>query len=130
MDAKDRNFLARADTVTAKYQHRIIELEETLERQLLASLLDVSRVNLDVLNKMDRLEKLQAEYTAHTQRVTKLREQQRQTQAFNQLCADANKLAGTDGANFFTKAGKVFENEQEAPDEQNDDRTAKQTTDV
>ena len=27
MDAKDRNFLARADTVTANYQHRIIELE-------------------------------------------------------------------------------------------------------
>ena len=111
MDAKDRNFLARADTVTANYQHRIIELEKTLERQLLVSLLDVSRVNLDGLNTVDRLEKLQAEYTAHTHRVTELREQQRQTQAFNTLCADANKLAGTDGANFFTKAGKVFENQ-------------------
>ena len=58
----------KESTVTAKYQHRIIELQETLERQLLASLLDVSRANLDVLNKMDRLEKLQAEYTAHTPR--------------------------------------------------------------
>ena len=126
MDAKDRNFLARADAVTANYQHRIIELQETLERQLRASLLDVSRVNLDVLNKMDRLEKLQAEYTAHSLRVLELREQQRQTQAFNKLCADANKLAGTDGANFFTKAGKVFENKQETSVE----RTGKQTTGV
>ena len=126
MDAKDRNFLARADAVTANYQRRIIELQETLERQLRASLLDVSCVNHDVLNKMDRLEKLQAEYTAHTHRVAELREQQRQTQAFNKLCADANKLAGTDGANFFTKAGKIFENKQETPDE----RTGKQTTDA
>ena len=44
--------------------------------------------------------------------------------ALTRLCAEANKLAGMDGANFFTKAGKIFQNQQETPHERKDDRTA------
>lgn len=56
----------------------------------------------------DRLQALEAEQEHHQQRVSKLREQQRQTAEFNRLCADANRLAGTDGANFWTKATNAY----------------------
>lgn len=115
MDAKDRNFLARAESVTVNYQQRIAALQAEVELEQITYLLDggISRMR-NALDKMDRLEALQAEYTAHTECVTELREQHRKTQALNKLCADANKLAGTDGANFWTKAGKVFK--EETPD--------------
>ena len=115
MNAKDRIFLARADAVTTNYQRRITAIQSEVEQEQITYLLDggISRMR-NALDKMDRLEALQSEYTAHTERVTELREQHRKTQALNKLCADANKLAGTDGANFFTKAGKVFK--EETPD--------------
>lgn len=93
MDAKVRNFLARADTVAANYRHRIIELEETLKRQLLASLLDVSRVNLNVLNTGDRLEKLQAEYTAPHKRMSLMLDEALKKLAYQfKHCDDPNQL--------------------------------------
>ena len=115
MDRKNRDFLKRADRVTENYQRRITALQAEVEQEQISYLLDggISRMR-NALDKMGRLEALQAEYTAHTERVTELREQHRKTQALNKLCADANKLAGTDGANFFTKAGKVFK--EETPD--------------
>lgn len=114
MDAKDRNFLARADLVTANYRQRIAELQKTIAQEYIAHLFDDGLPLLEVLEKMYRLDKLKTEQAAHTQRVTELRDQQRAAAEINRLCADANKLAGTDGANFSTKAGKVFK--EEPPD--------------
>ena len=110
MNTKDKVFLARADAVTENYQKRIAKLQDRLAQVEADIILDTGgwkrvRKGLDTLNK---LEKLQAEQQQHTQRVRELREQQYQTQALNKLCADATKLAGTDGANFWTKAGNAF----------------------
>ena len=114
MDAKDRNFLARADAVTANYRQRIAELQAEVENEQAAVIFGEGLPLLDVLDKMERLEKLQAEYIAHTTRITELREQQRKVHELNRLCADANKLAGTDGANFWTKAGKAIKEKADA----------------
>ena len=110
MDAKDRIFLARADAVTETYQKRIAKLQDRLaqvEADIILDTGDGKRV-IDGLETLNSLEKLQAEQQQHTQRVRELREQQRQTAALNRICADANKLAGNDGANFFTKVGNAF----------------------
>ena len=80
---------------------------------------------MQILKIAAKLEKTQAEQDSHAQKVSALRAKQHADQAVIRLCADANTIAGTDGANFFTKAGKVFENEQETPNEQNDARTGK-----
>lgn len=112
MDKADRDFLVRADRVSDNYQQRITQLTETIADAAISGSgwTDV----LQLLYKSERLEALQAEYEAHTARLEKLREQHQNEQAINQLCAEANKLAGTDGANFFTKAGKAFQ--EEPPD--------------
>ena len=91
---------------------------------------DVSKVSMQILKIATQLEKTHAEQDAHAQKVNTLRAKQQIDQAVIRLCADANTIAGTDGANFFTKAGKVFENEQEIPNERNDDRTGKSTPSV
>lgn len=128
MQKADRDFLVRADRVSENYQHRISQLTETIADTALSASGWADLVQL--LDRCQRLEALQAEHEAHTARVKKLRQQRHHEQAINKLCAEANKLAGTDGANFFTKAGKVFKNQQETPDEQNDARTRNETTDV
>ena len=127
----ERVFLARAEAVTESKRTRAAHYEQQL-LVLMAALQpgDISKGSRQFLKTLTQLEKTEAEQAAHTQKVNALRAKQHTDRAVIRLCAEANKLAGTDGANFFTKAGKVFENEQEAPDEQNDDRTAKQTTDV
>ena len=72
---------------------------------------------------MTKLEKTHAEQDAHAQKVNALRAKQHADQAVIRLCADANTIAGTDGANFFTKAGKVFTGE--TPHDRKDDGTGK-----
>jgi len=116
MQKADRDFLVRADRVSENYQHRIRQLAETIADTALSASGWADLVQL--LERCQRLEALQAEHEAHTARVKTLRQQRHHEQAINKLCAEANKLAGTDGANFFTQAGKIFDNYQEkTPDE-------------
>ena len=121
----ERVFLSRAEAVTEKKRTRTAHYEQLL--QVLTAELqrgDVSKL-MQILKIATKLERIQAQQDAHAQKVNELRAKQQTDQAVIRLCADANAIAGTDGANFFTKAGKVFENEQETPDERNDDRTGK-----
>ena len=124
--AAERVFLARAEAVTESKRTRATHYEQQLH-VLMTELQpgDISKVSKQILKILTQLEKTEAEQAAHAQKTNALRAKQQTDQAVIRLCADANKLAGTDGANFFTKAGKVFENEQEPPDEQNDTRTGK-----
>lgn len=107
MERKDRDFLIRARRVSQNYQKRITALQAEIDAE--AVTMGTPQEIVDALQKLDRLTALQAEYEAHTARASELRKQHRQRQALNALCRDANRLAGTDGANFFTKARKVFE---------------------
>ena len=127
----ERVFLARAEAVTEKKRTRAAHYEQQL-RVLMAALqpADISKDSRQLLKTLTQLEKTEAEQAAHTQKVNALRAKQHTDRAVIRLCAEANKLAGTDGANFFTKAGKIFDNQQETPDERNDDRTEESTTGV
>ena len=122
--AAERVFLSRAEAVTEKKRTRAAHYEQQLQ-VLMAELQpgNISKVSKQILKILTQLEKTEAEQEAHAQKVNELRAKQQTEQAIIRLCAEANKLAGTDGANFFTKAGKVFTGE--TPDEQNDDRTRK-----
>ena len=122
----ERVFLSRAEAVSEKKRTRAAHYEQQLH-VLIAELQwgDISKISMQILKIATKLERTLAEQDAHTQKVNALRAKQQADQAVIRLCADANTIAGTDGANFFTKAGKVFENEQETPDERNDDRTGK-----
>lgn len=124
--AAERVFLSRAEAVTEKKRTRAAHYEQQLQI-LIAELQpgDISKVSRQILKILTQLEKTEAEQDAHAKKVNELRAKQRTDQTVIRLCAEANKLAGTDGANFFTKAGKIFENQQETPNEQNDDRTRK-----
>ena len=118
--AAERVFLARAEAVTEKKRTRATHYEQQLQ-DLLAELQpgDISKVSRQILKILTQLEKTEVEQAAHAQKANALRAKQHADQAVIRLCADANKLAGTDGANFFTKAGKVFTGETP------DDRTGK-----
>ena len=120
----ERAFLSRAEAVTEKKRTRAAHYQQQLH-VLIAELQwgDGSKVSMQILKIAAKLEKTQAQQDAHAQKVKELRAKQQTDQAVIRLCADANTIAGTDGANFFTKAGKVFENEQETPNERKDDRT-------
>ena len=129
--AAERVFLSRAEAVIEKKRTRAAHYEQQLQ-VLIAELQpgNMSKVSEQILKIATQLEKTEAEQEAHAQKVNELRAKQHAVRSVTRLCAEANKLAGTDGANFFTQAGKVFQNPQETPDERNDDRTAKQTTGV
>ena len=118
----ERVFLSRAEAVTEKKRTRAAHYEQQLQG-LIAELQwgDVSKVSMQILKIATKLERTHAEQDAHAQKVNELRAKQQTVRSVIRLCADANTIAGTDGANFFTKAGKVFENEQETPH----DRTGK-----
>ena len=122
----ERVFLSRAEAVTEKKRMRAAHYEQQLQA-LTAELQrgDVSKVSMQILKIATKLENTHAELDAHAQKVNALRAKQQTVRSVIRLCADANTIAGTDGANFFTKAGKVFENQQETPDERKDDRTRK-----
>ena len=118
----ERVFLSRAEAVTEKKRTRIAHYEQQLH------LLTAERQPRGVSKSMQILKiatKLQSTQTPHAEKVNSLRAKQHADQAVIRLCADANTIAGTDGANFFTKAGKIFQNQQETPDERNDPRTEK-----
>ena len=119
----ERVFLSRAEAVSEKKRTRAAHYEQQLQ-DLIAELQwdDVSKVSMQILKIATKLEKTHAEQDAHAQKVNALRAKQQIVRSVIRLCADANTIAGTDGANFFTKAGKVFENEQETPNERNDAR--------
>ena len=121
----ERVFLSRAEAVTEKKRTRAAHYQQQLH-DLIAELQQghLSKV-AQILKIVTKLEKTNAEQETHAQKVNALRAKQQIDQAVIRLCADANAIAGTDGANFFTKAGKVFENEQETPNERNDARTGK-----
>ncbi len=109
--AAERVFLSRAETVAEKKRTRAAHYKQQL-RVLIAEFQrgDISKVP-QILKIATQLEKTEAEQEAHAQKVNELRAKQQTEQALTCLCAEANKLAGTDGANFFTKAGKIFDNQ-------------------
>ena len=119
----ERVFLSRAEAVTEKKRTRAAHYKQQLQ-DLIAERQpgDISKV-MQILKIATKLARTQAAQEIHTEKVNALRAKQRTDQTVIRLCAEANKLAGTDGANFFTKAGKVFIGEP--PDEQNDTRTRK-----
>ena len=123
--AAERVFLSRAEAVTEKKRTRAAHYEQQLQ-VLIAELQpgNMSTLSKQILKIATQLEKTEAEQEAHAQKVNELRAKQQTEQAVTRLCAEANKLAGMDGANFFTKAGKIFQNQQETPHERKDDRTA------
>ncbi len=125
----ERVFLSRAEAVIEKKRTRAAHYEQQLQ-VLIAGLQpgNMSNVSKQILKILAQLEKTEAEQEAHAQKVNELRAKQQTEQAVTRLCAEANKLAGTDGANFFTKAGKVFTGE--TPYDRTDDRTRKSTTSV
>ena len=117
-EVSERVFLSRAEAVTEKkrtraahYKQQLQGLIEELDRvDVLAELQlgDVSKVSMQILEILTKLERTHAEQDAHTQKVNALRAKQHANQAVIPLwVSDANAIAGTDGANFFTKAGKV-----------------------
>ena len=113
MEKRDRDFLVRADRVTANYERRITALaEEITEIEKALTLDDNFQACIDALKKVERYTELQEAYDAHRQRVSRLQEQHKQRQALNTMCADANKLSGTDGLNFWTKASKFFKEQE------------------
>ena len=119
----ERVFLLRAEAVTEEKRTRTAHYEQQL--QVLTAELqrgDVSKL-MQILKIATKLERIQAQQDAHVQKVNELRAKQQADQAVIRLCADANTIAGTDGANFFTKAGKVFTGE--TPHDRTDDRTGK-----
>ena len=120
----ERVFLSRAEAVTEKKRTRTAHYEQQLQG-LIAELQrgDVSKVSMQILKILTKLERIQTEQDAHAQKVNQLRAKQQTVRSVIRLCADANTIAGTDGANFFTKAGKVFTGE--TPHDRTDDRTGK-----
>lgn len=120
----ERLFLSRSETVTEKKRTRAAHYEQQLQ-DLTAELQqgDVSTLP-QILKIATKLERTQAQLDAHAQKVNELRTKQQSDRSVIRLCADANTIAGTDGANFFTKAGKVFTGETPH------DRTGKSTTGV
>lgn len=127
----ERAFLARAEAVTEKKRTRAAHYQQQLH--ILAAKLQPgnrSKVSIQILKIATKLQNTQAQLDAHAEKVNTLRAKQHADRSVIRLCAEANTIAGTDGANFFTKAGKIFENQQEPPNEQNDARTRNETTDV
>ena len=120
----ERVFLSRAEAVTEKKRTRIAHYEQQLQ-VLIAELQrgDVSKVSMQILKIATKLERTHAQQDAHIQKVNELRVKQHADRSVIRLCADANIIAGTDGANFFTKAGKVFIGE--TPHDQTDNSTRK-----
>ena len=108
----ERVFLSRAETVAEKKRTRAAHYEQQL-LVLMAGLQpgDIAKGAKQMLKILTQLEKIEAEQNTHAQKVNALRAKQQADQTIIRLCAEANKLAGTDGANFFTKAGKVFDNQ-------------------
>ena len=108
----ERVFLSRAEAVTNKKRTRAAHYEQQL-RVLIAGLQprNMANVSKQILKIATQLEKIEAEQEAHAQKVNELQAKQQTEQAVTRLCTEANKLAGTDGANFFTKAGKIFDNQ-------------------
>ena len=100
----------------AHYEQQLQVLKAQLQRG------DVSKL-MQILKIATKLERIQAQQDAHAQKVNELRAKQYADRSVSRLCADANTIAGTDGANFFTKAGKVFTGE--TPHDGTDDRTGK-----
>ena len=119
----ERVFLSRAEAVTEKKRTRAAHYEQQLQ-SLIAELQrgDVSKLT-QILKIATQLEKTYAQQDAHAQKVNELRAKQHAERSVTRLCADANIIAGTDGANFFTKAGKVFKGE--TPHDKTDDNTGK-----
>lgn len=119
----ERVFLSRTEAVTEKKRTRAAHYEQQLQR-LIAEFQrgDVSKL-MQILKIATKLEKTYAQQDAHAQKVNELRAKQHADRSVIRLCADANTIAGTDGANFFTKAGKVFTGD--TPYDKTDDSTGK-----
>lgn len=108
----ERAFLSRAEAVTEKKRARAAHYQQQLHALTAEHQHgDASKVSMQTLKIKTKLQTIQAQLDAHTEKVNNLRSKQHADQTVIRLCADANTIAGTDGANFFTKAGKVFENQ-------------------
>ncbi len=112
MNAKDRNFLARADKVSENYKKRIGKIKTEL-LELAVSLQSDENISLfiETFEKQTQLERLEEEQAEHQDRLTELKEQAKKNASLNSFCAEANKLAGYNGLNFWTKAGKILTKE-------------------
>ena len=108
MDKKDRDFLVRSQAVTGNYEARLSELTEKITTMEESALRGSFAAVMAFITLDNRLTRLLNESHAHKKRVKRLTEQLRSERALNSLCTDANRLAGTDGANFFTKVGNVI----------------------
>ena len=120
----ERVFLSRAETVTEKKRTRTAHYEQQLQ-SLIAELQrgDLSKT-MQILKIATKLERTYTQQDAHAQKVNQLRAKQHADRSVIRLwVSDANTIAGTDGANFFTKAGKVFTGE--TLHDKTDDRTGK-----
>ena len=108
----ERAFLARAAAVTEKKRTRAAHYQQQLQN-LTAELQtgDIAKVAKQILKINAKLESIQAQQETHEQKVNQLRAKQHADRSVTRLCANANAIAGTDGANFFNKAGKIFENQ-------------------
>ena len=105
----ERVFLSRAEAVSEKKRTRAAHYEQQLQG-LIAELQsgDISKVSMQILKIVTQLEKTHAEQDAHAQKVNALRAKQHADQAVIRLCADANTIAGTDGANLLHQSRKGF----------------------
>lgn len=115
MERKDRAFLNRAAKVSENYQKRIDTLfqkAEDLRNKICHNEFEAAQVKIKYYSVLTQWNELNLELEAHTEKVRMLRDQQQHTDMINQLCQDANRLAGTDGANFFQKCSKIFEEPQ------------------
>lgn len=59
-----------------------------------------------------RIDQLQKRIQAHEEKWNRLRKEQFRQQAIRDLCSDASKLSGHNGANFFTQAGLTNDKEK------------------
>ena len=110
MENKDRRFLSSADLVRENYKRRITTLKERYHSAATDCLMQIGGIDhtLETLDLAVKLDALQTEAEQHQQRVRTLREQQRKSAEINKLCAEANKLSGTDGLNFWKQAGRAL----------------------
>lgn len=119
----ERVFLSRAEAVTEKKRTRAAHYEQQLQVLIIEFQPgDVSKL-MQILKIATKLERTLTQQDAHAQKVNALRAKQHADRSVIRLCADANTIAGTDGANFFTKAGKVFTGD--TPYDKTDDSTGK-----
>lgn len=123
MTPSDRQFLKRAKHVTEHHKARVERLYALWIEAYFAADAGGLKALLAMLDAAEQLDEAQTAQEQHAERLAKLNQQRLRDERLNQLCADANTLAGCDGANFWTQAGKVFEQKEKGYHESTTDST-------